>query len=261
MERAFLVSSTLCFLACFAYSMYALGAKVQHRSRWNFMVMLAGFLLQSGFLQVRSSVVGRCPLTNLFEVLVFLAWSVMLLYFVVGSTYRLSLLGMFTAPLVFLIQVVAQLLPAATQPALRKPSSGFWPEMHAAISLVAYGAFAMACVAGVMFLVQERHLKRHNLNSFFHNLPPIANLSVAMQRLMLAGFVMLTIGIIAGFFAGHAAATIIILAVCVWLPYGALLVMRRTHRLSSRRIAWLAVAAFTLALTTLGALSFLHLGN
>ena len=72
MERAFLVSSTLCFLAGFAYSMYALGAKVRQPSRWNFIVMLVGFALQLGFLELRSAAVGRCPLTNLFEVLVFL---------------------------------------------------------------------------------------------------------------------------------------------------------------------------------------------
>ncbi|MEO6739216.1 MAG: cytochrome c biogenesis protein CcsA [Chthoniobacteraceae bacterium] len=261
MERAFLVSSTLCFLAGFAYSMYALGAKVRQPSRWNFVVMLLGFALQLGFLRLRSGAVGRCPLTNLFEVLVFLSWSVVLLYFVVGSTYRLSLLGTFTAPLVFLIQVVAQLLPAASVAPVFKKSAGFWPELHAAISLVSYGAFALACVAGVMFLVQERHLKRHNLNSFFQNLPPIANLSVAMQRLMLAGFVLLTVGIVSGFFAGHTPVATIALAVCVWLPYGAVLVMRRTHRLGSRRIAWLAVAAFALALTTLGVLSAFHIGN
>ena len=261
MERAFLVSSTLCFLAGFAYAMYALGAKVRHPSRWNFVVMLTGFILQSEFLHQRSSAVGRCPLTNLFEVLVFLSWSVVLLYFVVGGTYRLSLLGMFTAPLVFLIQVVAQILPIAGQAPVYKKSAGFWPELHAAISLVSYGAFALACVAGVMFLVQERHLKRHTLNSFFQNLPPIANLSVAVQRLMLAGFALLTAGIVAGFFAGHTPLGTIILAVCVWLPYGAILVMRGTHRLSSRRIAWLAVAAFTVALTTLGVLSAFHLGN
>jgi len=261
MERAFLVTSTLCFLAGFAYAMYALGAKVRQHSRWNFVVMLAGFILQSGFLQLRSSAVGRCPLTNLFEVLVFLSWSVMLLYFVVGGTYRLSLLGMFTAPLVFLIQVVAQLLPVAMHAPVYKKSAGFWPELHAAISLVSYGAFALSCVAGVMFLVQERHLKRHTLNSFFQNLPPIANLAVAVQRLMLAGFALLTVGIVAGFFAGHAAAAIVVLAVCVWLPYGVLLIMRGTHRISSRRIAWLAVAAFTVALTTLGALSVLHISN
>ncbi len=214
MERAFLVSSTVCFLAGFAYSMYALGAKVLRPSRWNFAVMLTGFVLQMGFLHMRSSAVGRCPLTNLFEVLVFLSWSVVLLYFVVGSTYRLSLLGTFTAPLVFLIQTAAQFLPVASEAPVYKKSAGFWPELHAAVSLVSYGAFALACVAGVMFVVQERHLKRHTLNSFFHNLPPMANLAVAVQRLMLAGFAMLTAGIVAGFFAGHTPLGTIVLAVC-----------------------------------------------
>ena len=156
MEHLFLIASTLCFLAGFAYAMYALGAKVRQPSRWNFIVMLAGFILQMGFLRLRSAAVGRCPLTNLFEVLIFLSWSVVLLYFVVGASYRLSLLGMFTAPLVFLIQLVAQLLPAAAHAPVYKKSAGFWPELHAAISLVAYGAFALAFVAGVMFLVQER---------------------------------------------------------------------------------------------------------
>lgn len=261
MERAFLVASTVCFLLGFAYSMYALGAGVRQPSRWNFSIMVIGFLLQCGFLQLRGQVVGRCPLTNLFEVLVFLSWAVMLLYFVVGSTYRLSLLGAFTAPLVFLLQTVAQLLPVAWQPAIRKPSAGFWPELHAAISLVAYGAFALACVAGVMYLVQERLLKRHRMNSFFQNLPPIADLSVAMVRLLLTGFVLLTAGLVAGFLAGgiqeHLAA--VAWSAGVWLMYGALLLVRATHRVSPRRVAWVSVAAFAIVLGTLGGLSFVHL--
>ena len=119
----------------------------------------------------------------------------------------------------------------------------------------------LACVAGVMFLVQERHLKRHTLNSVFQNLPPIANLAVAVQRLMLAGFVLFTLGLVGGFFAGSARTVIVLMALSVWLPYGLLLVLPRTHRFSSRRIAWLSVAAFAVALSSLGALSFLHLGN
>jgi ABC-type uncharacterized transport system permease subunit len=240
--------------------MYALGAGVRQPSRWNFSIMVTGFLLQCGFLQLRGQVVGRCPLTNLFEVLVFLSWAVVLLYFVVGSTYRLSLLGAFTAPLVFLLQMVAQLLPVAGQPAIRKPSAGFWPELHAAISLVAYGAFALACVAGVMYLVQERLLKRHRMNSFFQNLPPIADLAVAMSRLLLAGFLLLTAGLVAGFLAGNIREHLVTVSwsVCVWLLYGILLLVRAMHRVSSRRIAWLSVGAFTVVLGTLLALSFIH---
>lgn len=261
MERAFLVASTACFLLAFAHVMYAMGARAAAPSRWSLAVMFAGFLFQSGFLQLRGREVGRCPLTNLFEVLVFLSWAVVLLYFVVGSTYRLSLLGMFTAPLVFVLQIGAQLLPMAWEPAMHKPSAGFWPELHAAVSLVAFGAFALACVAGVMYLVQERLLKRHRTGSFLENLPPIADLAVAMQRLILAGFVLLTGGLVAGFLAGvakeHIAA--IVVAACIWALYGVLLLVRLTHRISSRRIAWLSVLAFSLVMTTLWGLSFFHL--
>jgi HemX protein len=261
MERLFLIASTICFLLAFAYTMYALGARVARPSRWNFTVMLAGFILQTGFLHARGQVVGRCPLTNLFEVLMFLSWSVVLLYFVIGGTYRLSLLGFFTAPLVFLLQSFAQFLPSAVQPPVHKPSTGFWAEMHAAVSLIAYGAFALGCVAGVMYLIQERLLKEHRLNSVYRNLPPIHDLAAAMQRVLVAGLLLLTAGLAAGFLAGnsgeHKAA--IVWAVGVWLLYGIVLTLRYTHRVSARRIAWMSVAAFTIALTTLGALSFIHL--
>jgi HemX protein len=259
MERWFLISSTVCFLLGFAYAMFAFGAGIARPSRWNFIVMFCGFILQTGFLHARGQAVGRCPVTNLFEVLIFLSWSLVLLYFVIGGTYRLSLLGTFTAPLVFLLQTVAQLLPSANVAHIYKKSAGFWPELHAAVSLVAYGAFALAFVDGVMYLVQERLLKRHRLNTFFQSLPPMADLAVALQRVNLTGFALFTIGLIAGFLAGHTPAGTIFLAVAVWLPYGFLLLARMTHRFSPRRIAWLSVGAFVLALTALGALSFFHL--
>jgi HemX protein len=261
MERWFLILSTICFLLGFAYSMFALGARLAHPSRWNFVVMLVGFAFQTGFLHLRGQAVGRCPVTNLFEVFMFLSWSVVLLYFFIGGTYRLSLLGTFTAPLVFLLQITALFLPDANRAPVYKKSAGMWPELHAAVSLVAYGAFALACVAGVMYLVQERLLKKHRLNSFFQNLPPIADLAVAMQRVMLAGVLLLGFGLVAGFLAGKASEHIAVIswAIGVWLTYTGVLIARWTHRFSARRIAWMAVAAFTVALTTLGFLSYTHL--
>ncbi len=261
MERWFLIASTICFLVGFAYTMFALGARLAHPSRGNLVIMLVGFLCQTGFLHLRGQVVGRCPVTNLFEVLIFLSWAIVMLYFFIGGTYRLSLLGTFTAPLVFLLQLGALLLPSASRAAVYKKSAGMWPELHAAISLVAFGAFAMACVAGVMYLVQERLLKKHHLNSFFQNLPPIADLATAMQRVMMAGVLLLGLGLLAGFMAGNLQqhVTVITWAVGVWLTYAGVLVARWTHRFSARRIAWMAVAAFTVALTTLGVLSFTHL--
>jgi HemX protein len=263
MERIYLSASTVFFFLGFAYTMYALRARLLRPSRGTFVVMALGFILQTAFLQARGTTAGRCPLTNLFEVLVFLSWSIVLLYFVVGGTYRLSLLGAFTAPLVFLLQTTAQLLPSASIPVVYRKSAGVWPELHAALALMAYGAFALAFVASVMYLVQERLLKKHRLNSFFRTLPPIADLSTALQRVMLAGFVMLTVALFSGLMAGSPAyykATMIV-SCFVWAPYGGLLIFRRKRTCSPRQFAWLSAAAFLLALCTLGALSYLHISR
>ena len=80
--------------------------------RWprQFPAIFCGWLFQTAFLFHRGHALGRCPLTNLFEVFIFLSWSIVLLYLVVGTAYRLSLLGFFTSPLVFVLHFVA-LLP------------------------------------------------------------------------------------------------------------------------------------------------------
>ena len=147
MDREFLIASTFCFLFGFAQTMFALGRGRYHGSRLNFAAVLAGFLLQTAFLYQRGHAMGHCPLTNQFEVLIFLSWSMVLIYLLVGTAYRLSLLGLFTSPLVFIFQVFAMLAPT-DQPSKFMTSSNPWLAMHAAISMVAYGAFALACIAG-----------------------------------------------------------------------------------------------------------------
>src|SRR5947207_6798288 len=56
-----------------------------------------------------------CSSDLLFEVFVFLAWSVALIYMLVGPAYRLSLMGAFTAPLVLILQGLALLAPIDVQ--------------------------------------------------------------------------------------------------------------------------------------------------
>ena len=258
MERQLLVLSTFCFLLGFAYTMYALGAKAYRHSRMNLVATFAGFLCQTGFLYVRGQALGRCPLTNLFEVLVFLSWSMVLLYLLIGPAYRLSLLGFFTSPLVFLFQMCALLSPWDVAPKLRAAPNA-WLELHAAVSIVAYGAFALAGVAGAMYLAQERQLKTHNLKSIFYHLPPIRDLATANKRLVFTGLALLTVGLFAGFAMGNlgAHAAKIVWSSAVWLLYAFLAGAEAWRRISPRRAALLSVGAFALVLVTLSGLTFI----
>ncbi len=257
MDRTLLVVSTFCFLLGFAYSTYALRARVYRPSRWNFLAILAGFGLQTAFLFRRGEAIGRCPLTSPFEVLIFLCWSMVIFYILIGPAYRLSLLGTFTSPLVFLIQTIALFLPSHA-PGPVRPPAGPWLELHAALSVMSYGAFALACVAGAMYLAQERQLKTHHIHSLFYRLPPIHDLAVANRRLILAGFVLFTAGLAAGFVHGTAHVGLLrATSIAVWLLYGGVLGATWWHQISPRRVAWLSVGTFVVVLSTLWGVSII----
>ena len=151
MDRSLLIISTLCFFLAMVRTALEIKARNYRAGGFNFAAIALGFVFQTAFLSVRGHALGRCPLTNLFEVFIFIAWSVSLIYLLIGPAYRLSLMGAFTAPLVFLLQTFALLAPIDRPHTVRIAPSP-WMEMHASVSLIAYGAFALACVAGLMYL-------------------------------------------------------------------------------------------------------------
>ena len=225
-------------------------------ARFNFLAVGLGFIFQTAFLSIRGNALGRCPITNLFEVFIFLAWSIALIYMLIGPAYRLSLMGAFTAPLVFLIQTFALFAPIDVQHAIKLPANP-WLEFHASVSMVAYGAFALACIAGIMYLVQERQIKTHQLHSIFYHLPPLTDLYAAITRLLWWGFALYTLGLVSGFFIGQPLPWAqVICAIGVWILYAGILQGRHLRRLAPKRVAALCIVGFSLALTLLWGINF-----
>ncbi|MGI8435726.1 MAG: cytochrome C assembly family protein [Chthoniobacterales bacterium] len=256
MDRLLLIASTFCYLFAVVRTALLLRALSFAPGRSNFFAIVAGFALQTAFLGVRGHALGRCPLTNLFEVFIFMAWSVALIYLLVGPTYRLSLMGAFTAPLVLLMQTAALLAPIDRSPH-HQMTVNPWLELHASVSIVAYGAFALACIAGLMYLLQERQLKTHQLHSVFHHLPPLTELYAAIVRLLWLGFGLYTAGLLSGFFTGEPLPVVKMLcAILVWVFYGAILQGRHLFRLAPRQVAMLCVIAFSAAVSVLWGITF-----
>lgn len=246
----------MCFLAAVARTIGLVSARRSHAGRFNFFAIALGFAFQTAFLSIRGHAIGRCPLTNLFEVFIFLAWSVALIYLLVGPVYRLSLMGAFTAPLVVFLQGFALVAPI-DRPHTGKMTVNPWLEFHASISIVAYGVFALACIAGVMYLIQERQLKTHQIKSIFYFLPPLTDLFGAITRLLWWGFALYTIGLVSGFFIGQPLPFVqMVCAFGVWLLYAAILQGRYLRRLAPKSVAALCIVGFSAALTLLWGITF-----
>jgi ABC-type uncharacterized transport system permease subunit len=250
-SQQLLLAATLIFVGAIVQALLALKSGAWKQGRAQFLLMILGFVLQTGFIYLRGKEVGQCPMKSLADILVFISWSIVLLYFLLGSSFRLSLLGLFTAPMVSTMHGIA--FTAGFAPYPPKGPINALVELHIALALIAYAAFALACVTGVMYLIQERLLKRHHIGGLFYQLPPIQGLAHAIQRLVHLGLLLLSISLGVSFAlhlpmtkTGHVA-----FAWGVWALYAVCAFLMWKHFTSPRKTAWLAVIGFILPFISL----------
>jgi len=220
---------TMLALACLFVALAGIvGARsVQHgqRSRWTLVFMGMGFAAQCWALGERGQMRGQCPLGDGGEILLFLSWSATLFYLITGAAFRLSLLGLFSTPLIFLAQLTALIPGVMTENVVPVSATDYWGEFHMAVSVMAYGALTLSAVAAVMALILDKKLKSGLSDHLMATLPSISNLHTSVARLALIGWIVLTIGIFAGMMmqSGDGVAHLVVASV-TWALYGALIV-------------------------------------
>jgi ABC-type uncharacterized transport system permease subunit len=132
-----------------------------------------------------------------------------------------------------------------------------WLSSHAAVVLLAYGSFGLASVAGLMYLSQEHDLKFRKLRAVMALMPPIQRLERVIGGSMLAGLILLTLGLLLGAINMRQQEpalsfwdTKVIWSALVWMLYLGLLLSRRWCGRGGRRFAWGAVGSFAFVLLT-----------
>lgn len=224
--------------------------------RWAAWATGAGFGAHTLVLLVRYLEAGHTPVTSLHESMSFFGWCVVGLYLLLQLRYHLPSLGAFATPVALLLVLAAGILPGQIEP-LPAALQSFWLPVHVVLLFIGDGAFALAAVAGVMYLIQERQLKRKRLTALFHRLPNIDVLDELNYRCLTIGFPLLTTGIITGaIWAQQAWGTYWswdpkeTWSLITWLLYAALLHGRLTVGWRGRRAAIWAILGFVSVLFT-----------
>jgi ABC-type uncharacterized transport system permease subunit len=244
------------------YSIFLYRKGFRSHNRATYILLLVAFAFHSAAMFKRGYDLNHCPVRNYFELTMFTAWTMVAAYLVIGLWSRLRFLGAFASPVLFAIGVFA-LMPQLDKPnTTLKFEVGAWLSVHVALFALAYGAFGLSAVSGLMYLMQERDLKLHKIRAFLSKLPPIQRLDLATGRLMLAGFALLTLALavsIAGYthFGGKTFTLDwkIIWSFFVWAAYGTLIFIRWKYTQNNRRLAWGTVAGFAFLLLTFWAAS------
>jgi ABC-type uncharacterized transport system permease subunit len=177
-----------------------------------------------------------------------------------GATGRMAALGVIVFPL------AAAMLAADAAVAYEPSPAMDWPlQLHAWCALLAYATLAIAALLALLLWLQERALRRHELQHWMRALPPLVELESLLFRTIAVGFVLLTATLLTGalfvedMLAQHLAHKTVF-SVLSWLAFGALLLGR--WRLGWRgpvAVGWTLAAMALLALAFFGSKFVLEL--
>jgi len=258
----------LCAVALYGlsaiYSIFLLRRGFREDNRVNYLLLAGAFLLHTLAMFQRGFSLQRCPINNLYEATMFIGWTIVTSYLVLGAFPRLRFLGAFAAPLLFGVGVYAFMLSLGLKQTSQPDFSGGWQSLHAALIFLSYGTFGLSSLAAVMYLNQEHDLKFHRARALFALVPPIQRLELIIVRLLVGGFVLLTTGLLIGAVAltpppglHYWSDAKVIWSLVVWGLYFALLVLHWRFAQRGRRFAWGTVGSFAFVLLTFWGFSLL----
>lgn len=194
--------------------------------------------------------IGRIPVTNLYESLVFFAWSVNLFYLVVEWKYKSRTFGAFVMPIAFGTMLFALTNESSIQPLVPALQS-YWLHAHVITCFVGYAAFAVSAGVAVMFLMKAKREERKVTGGVVGRFPSTKVLDDLVYKAIVWGFPFLTAGIITGAaWANYAWGTYWswdpkeTWSLIVWLVYAAFLHARVTRGWHGRRAAILSIIGF-----------------
>lgn len=243
-------------LSCILYLVFFVSQNGRVRVVARSVLLISG-VLQTLYIGSRYLLAGYTPITSQHEAVVFFAWAATWAYLSFRWRYTVKNFGTFVAFFIMLLLVAAALASREILP-LKPVLQSWWLPVHAGISLFAYAFFALAFCGGLMYLLQERELKRKRFGYFFERLPSLDALDQLNSHCITTGFVCLTLGIVTGslwtrqawgmYWQWHPKE---IWSMINWFVYLVQIHQRFTAGWRGKRAAVMAIAGFGIVMFTL----------
>ena len=264
---------TIILITIFFYMMSTAGYIAYLFIQKNLLQRAAFYLLMTSFLCHSASIgyafvkSGYFPIHNLHETLSIVGWTITGVFLIFQYKYHLKILGVYAAPLATLIMLVASYLP--NEPVQAKAIfNSFWLMIHVIAIFIGEASFALACGVGFLYLLQEHAIKSKQRGFFFKRLPSLELLDTTGYAFIIAGFTMLTLGLISGFVYAKSVWGRFwswdpkeVWSGITWLLYAALLHQRLTTGWRGRKAAIMAIIGFAVILFTFFGVNFLLKGH
>ena len=226
-------------------------------------MLAVGTLLLIFFLAIQGVQTNSQPVTTPFLSYNFLAMLIYLLYFLFEFRFKIPLLGTFLVPVGFFFNIIS-LFSRNVQIAQLKLASPFLLGIHTGFLMLGEALFILAFASSAMYLIQEKNLKSKRFNQWYSRLPSLGKLEEMAGLGVSAGFPLITMGLLIGFFwaakiwgPGWYFDPKVIWSTAMWVIYAWLFYSRISDRIRGRRFALVVIWCVVLILLSFVVSSFL----
>jgi len=220
-------------------------------------VLLAlGWIAQTALIGWRWMEGGRAPMSNQFESMLVLAWSVMLIYFILMWKSKLGDLGFWVSGLCLLIFATASFLDRSIEPLVPALQSN-WLLYHVAVVMIGYAALGVAAFGGAGYLFLNSR-KPATVDS--GQAERAQDLDEFIYRAMTLGFILGAVWANEAWGSYWSWDPKETWSLITWLVYAVALHLRRSLNWTGTRFAWIALVGFLFVLFTYFGVNYLLSG-
>ena len=254
------------YAVCVAQAVFALTTKRPVLQKLALGALAIALGAHTTWLVLKGIHANRCPLVGTQEMSAFLSWCIVVFYLIASRWYSANALKAFVFPLVLTLTTIAAISPdtqgiANTE---NQPLQGILLPVHVGLILLAYAAFFITFGAGLMYIIQERELRHKRFGTVFYKLPSLDTCDSISSHSMAFGFILLTMGILAGLWFTHARYGIYwqggpleIFSVATWILYLLLIQTRMNAGWGGRAGALASIVSFLIVVCSLVGVRYL----
>jgi ABC-type uncharacterized transport system permease subunit len=214
-------------------------------------LVAAGLVAQFAQLVINARSLGSVPYRTLGGSMALFGWMLGLAYLVLVVRHRERGVGPFLIPFVMAFSIVGALLPSHPSPATSATRGSLF-AFHVTLAILAYAAFALSFVLSLLYLIQNRQIRRGRTGVLFSRLPALDVIGRMNRTSVTIGILVLSVSVALGVtwaqrvWTGLVDAKLLF-ALITLLVYGLLLWMDR-RGWEGPRVALLSIVGFIVVL-------------
>jgi ABC-type uncharacterized transport system permease subunit len=238
----------------FYYTIFLGKNKSLVRKTTIFLIVLA--VIHLAELVSRYMLLQAMPFSTTHDAFSFLAFSILLVYIILELSLNNRASGLFILCFAFVSELIST-FNLTWEPETNELLTNEIFVIHASLSIIGYTALSLSAIYALMYVIQNRNLKKHRLGRLYEQLPSLFYLEKMSIRSMCIGIAILGVGILLGHVeADRVFGTFwvtdmkVIVTDVIWLMYLIAFLSSHTMKWRGKWMAYLSLSGFLVLMSS-----------